>query len=173
MELPDLFRYVAALLILAALFGGLTRFRLRLGLKPAGDSGEPAPDRVEGSMLAGLRLWLSQRMARARQDEADLLAGLRGDPRWRFTVMARERYSDFLRWTGAHGLPRSAATTPDELMRAWEGRGGPADREAIATITRVYDAARYGRAPLDEEEARRMTEAWERLARSDAQTARE
>jgi hypothetical protein len=97
----------------------------------------------------------------------DPLAELRGDPRWRATVVVRERYADFLRWTREQGLPRGAATTPDELASIWRQRRSTAAGNAVLTITSIYDEVRYGGAPASEQDAARVTEAWQQLQRLD------
>ena len=162
-QLPDLLRYIIAIAILAALFAGVARFRLLLGMKNDDSDGDLQTSTVEGSLLKDLRAWLRGFSRDHREPELDPLAELRNDPRWSSTVIVRERYADFLQWTRENGIPRSASMTPDELARLWNAGRGAIDLSAVGTITSIYDAARYGQEPLTETDARQVTEAWNKL----------
>ncbi|MCC6944104.1 MAG: DUF4129 domain-containing protein [Thermomicrobiales bacterium] len=159
-QLPNTFKYLVATLLIMAIFAGIVRFRLRLGFVPLESDDDRRSARVEGSLLDGLKDWLDGRRSRQPSGDADSLAALRNDPRWRHTVRIRDRYADFLRWSSGEGLPRTISTTPDELHERWEGERSGRQSAAIATLTDLYDRARYGDVPMTEADALAMEEAW-------------
>lgn len=60
----------------------------------------------------------------------------------------RALYRRFLGWSAAHGHPRRAAATPEELLLEIATAMAPAATPA-ALITRQYERARYGDVPVD------------------------
>jgi hypothetical protein len=166
-DIPDVVRYLLVIGVLLLLYAGVTRFRLRLAGKQGEGESELESSRVEGNLIDDLRRWLRGAFSGRGSPAPDPLAGLRGDPRWRATVVVRERYADFLRWTREQGFPREAATTPDELANTWRQRRSSAAGNAVLTITSIYDEVRYGGAPASELDAARVTEAWQQLQRLD------
>lgn len=166
-DIPDVVRYLLVIAALIVIYGGVTRFRLRLAGKQSEGEGDLESSRIEGSLIDDLRRWLRGAFSGRAQPAPDPLADLRGDPRWRATVVVRERYADFLRWTREQGLPREPATTPDELAGMWRQRRSSAAGNAVHTITSIYDEVRYGGSPATERDAARVTEAWQQLQRLD------
>lgn len=166
-SLPDIFRYVLACLILALLFAGIAKFRLRLGLAPADSGEERQRVRIERDLFGDLKTWIGHLLGRDGSREEDALAALRGDSRWRDTVRIRERYAEFLRWSVENHQPRTASTTPDELRRRWETVRSGATADSISTMTTLYDRARYGREPMTEADANSMDSAWTQLTRTE------
>jgi hypothetical protein len=60
----------------------------------------------------------------------------------------RALYRRFLGWSAAHGHPRRAAATPEELLLESAAAMAPAAVPATL-ITRQYERARYGDVPVD------------------------
>jgi hypothetical protein len=166
-DIPDVVRYLLVIAALLLIYGGVTRFRLRLAGKQGERESDLESSRVEGSLIDDLRRWLRGAFTGRGSPAPDPLAGLRGDPRWRATIEVRERYADFLRWAREQGLPREAATTPDELAGLWRQRRSTSAGNAVHTITSIYDEVRYGGSPATERDAARVTEAWQQLQRLD------
>lgn len=160
---PALLRYVVAVVIVLAILALIARFRLRLGYQHGDEDTNGDFARVEGSLLDSLRNWLGGLRAGDQNSEIDPLAGLRDDTRWAFTVQIRERYADFLRWSARQHHPRRVSTTPDELTQQWSAALNAEREVAIATMTAVYDRARYGIAPMTAEDASRVEAAWQTI----------
>jgi len=165
-EIPDVVRYLLVIAALILIYGGATRFRLRLTAGQAGQGSDLESSRIDASLMDDLRRWLRGAFSARGDSAADPLANLRGDPQWRATIVVRERYADFLRWTRDQGIPRGPAMTPDELAEQWRQRGSNNADNAVLTITTVYDGVRYGGLPASDDDARRITEAWALLQRA-------
>ncbi len=164
LEIADPVRYLIAGVVLALLGSTLIRFayrRRRHWRDTAQERRESvfAWDDAVGGVAEGLR-----RLLRRPRRRGDPLAALRGDPRWAHTVFIRETYIRLLERAAAAGVARAPDMTPDEFARALAGRF-PGAGEAIRTITRAYDAARYSPEPASAEAARAVREAWAALSR--------
>ncbi|HET8524374.1 MAG TPA: DUF4129 domain-containing protein [Thermomicrobiales bacterium] len=164
--IPDPIRYVIAVVVLTALFSATTRLILHRLRRPAPASRE---ERDRLSHPAGLfgqassRLWQLLRGARRRADPLD---ALRGDPRWADTVVVRETYRQFLRWSRDQRRPRDPSATPLEhaamLSSHLTNETGTGD---LAELTARYLEARYSSHPATPSDAAAARTAWKRLQR--------
>jgi len=163
-ELPPAIRYVAAAAILLILFSGAARLVLRRR-RPAQSGAEEERVSVRDERgLVALALDLLRRARQSRSSVADPLAGLRRDPRWRYTVAIREAYAAFLRWSQSLGVPRPPGRTPSEHADRLAERLQREDaRSALDALTAGYNRARYGAAPASAKDANQVLAAWARL----------
>gem|GEM_PF-2041639 len=161
-DLPDPIRAVLALAILALLVAAAIRFRTRVPALPVQTAGEDR-ERVSGmaDLLANLRRAIAARLG--RDGRPDGLAGLRGDPRWRHTLVIRLAYREWLGVTAAAGIGRQAWETPVRHGQRVATRLPERSRDDLDTMVTTYHAARYRPGPASAAEAARATGAWSRL----------
>ena len=153
--------------MLSFVCAALVRFVLRRRRRPARRIDEDRESILDlGDLLAGLGRRLLDLMTGIRQPAIDVLAALRGDPRWRYTVIIRETYQQVLTWSLTQGAPRPPGTTPAEHARRIAPRlPDRAARNDLDVITQHYNAARYGDEPASAEEAEAVQAAWQRFDR--------
>jgi hypothetical protein len=137
--------------------------------------------RVRGSrLLRGLRRLWAQLRGRGARWAADVRRGLAqlrqlgrapaAPPAWPFWSLrrasAREQvlyfYLSTLKRAGQLGFGRRPAQTPDEYEPDLEARLPDVAADADS-LTRAFDAIRYGDRPVDADQARRLRMAWERV----------
>ncbi len=158
---PDIVRYLGVVVLLGLIGWLLTRFLWRRR-RPRPVAGAEERESVFswgllGENMADLLAGLTGRFGR----KPDPLAHLRGDPRWRYTIAIRERYTQFLQRAAAAELPRAADQTPDEYAPV-VATAGPV-RPAVAALTARYDRARYDETPATAEDAAAAQAAWDAI----------
>lgn len=161
-DAPDPLRYLLAAAILIGLGWLLTRFLWRRRPRRPLATGEVRESIFSwqefGAGLAGIL-----RGARIGR-RGDPFAGLRGDPRWRHTIVVRETYARLLRRGAATGTPRPPGQTPNEYAPVLNTRHDfHTAQDAVTHLTNRYDSARYGEAPATAEDAAAARAAWAAL----------
>jgi hypothetical protein len=162
--IPDSIRYVIALIVLTIIFSATTRLILHRRHRP------PLADRADRDRLAhpaGLfgqasnRLW---RLFRGVRRPADPLDELRGDPRWADTVVIRETYRQFLRWSRDQRWPRDSNATPLEHAASLTPHLiNASSADDVTELTARYLEARYSSQPASPSDAAAARTAWKRL----------
>lgn len=163
---PEALRYLIAAVLLGTLVWALTRFLWRRRPRPTSPAGETRESVFSWQLLGESAADLLHRLRGRQRQPTDPLAHLRGDPRWRYTIFIRETYSALLRRGSAADLPRAPGQTPDEYGRTLAVRFN-ATRAALATLTGVYDRARYRDLPATPADADTARTAWEAFQRTE------
>lgn len=164
-QYPDSFRYLAVLLVLAALVFVLTRFLWRRRPRRAPIAGEERESVFSWDLLAAGAAGLFAGFVGRLRRPADPLADLRGDPRWQHTVTVRELYGRLLKRGAEADRPRAVAQTPDEYVTVV---GATSPMPAVERLTNRYDAARYSEQPATADDAAAAQAAWAEIDRSPA-----
>jgi hypothetical protein len=166
-DVPDPIRYLIAIVVLSFVCAALVRFVLRRRRRPSRRVDEERESILDvGDLLAGLGRRLLHLVTGIRRPATDVLAALRGDPRWRYTVIIRETYQQVLAWSLTQGAPRPPGATPAEHARRLAPRlPDRAARDDLDVITQHYNSARYGEEPASAEEAEAVQAAWQRFDR--------
>ena len=155
--IPDDLRFILAAIVLTALVTVLVR---RFAFQPktpteAGDV-EQHMDIDWRGLLPRLRRRGSARAA------TDPLAGLRGDSRFRNTVIIRETYADFLRRAESAGIPRQPTETARHHAERLAERYVSLRADLLA-MEHIYGRARYDFPPASDGERERALAAWQRI----------
>jgi hypothetical protein len=168
-NMPDPLRYLIAAIILFAIFSVLTTFVFRRRRREREATDEERESVLEWGDLFGT-LAARFRGLRRRQETADPFAGLRGDPRWRYTLAIRESYLRLQARGSRVGRPRRVPETADEYRPPLSRRfaADPDAADAIAIITDHYREARYSGEPASEADAQAVEDALRRVERAAA-----
>ena len=155
--IPDELRFILAAVILTALVAFVVR-RVAVRARTAAGEGD-----VEQHMDIDWRDLLPRRRQRGpRRGDGDPLAGLRGDPRFRNTVIIRETYADFLRRAAAAGVARQPAETARHHAERLAERF-TALRPDLLTLEQTYGQVRYDFPPASDADRERALAAWYRI----------
>lgn len=155
--IPDDLRFIMAAIILTALVTSLVR-RFAFQPKTPTEAGD-----VEQHMDIDWRGLLPRLRRRgSRTSASDPLAGLRGDARFRNTVIIRETYADFLRRAESAGIPRHPTETARHHAERLAERYVNLHADLLA-MEHIYGQARYDFPPASDGERERALAAWHRI----------
>lgn len=157
-SLPEEIRIAlaATVLVILVLIVARTALRRVVGAAVASD----VEQHVEFDPRSLLR---RRRRSSDVQGDADPLADLRNDPRFRHTVAIREIYTGFLRAAAEADLARRRSETARRhTRRVASTLGSPV--EDIETLASAYGPVRYGIEPATDEQRRTVAAAWDRVS---------
>lgn len=165
LDVPDPIRYLVATLILVALLSLLTKFVFRRRRRERAPVEEERESVLEwDDLLGSLGARLRSLFRREREEPADPLAHLRGDPRWEHTLAIRESWRRLERRGVELGRGRRPAETADEYRPGISARIGSANAgHAVATMTDRYRDARYSGEPATASDAAEAERAWQEI----------
>lgn len=160
-QLPDPLRYLIAAIFLVLVISLLIRFIYRRRNRQQVSADEERESVFEWSDVIG-SLGGRFRGIFNREGAEDPFGVLRGDARWRYTLMIREHYRKLQELGERIHQPRGAAETSEEYRpHIGSAFTEPSEgRRAVDEMTTIYRAARYSAEPATEAEAQRMADQW-------------